>query len=555
MEGPVGFEDIGLKKNYYALIVAVDDYSGFRENNGKDIDDLANPVRDAGNVLYLLQKNYGFHRPGKGIDLRSSKDKFKADEMPVMEFFKASDGSLFKKTLCLYNENATKENIKLFLDDLVGSDGGIKGGDKLLIYFSGHGNYDDDAGEAELFLYDETINPDLFFKRRTIREYTKDRKCLDFLLVLDCCFADTFSLENPGQPHPEEFTRKYLTSSKLEEASDGQPGKNSPFSNIIIEQLKTAKDFTCKELSSKIDRKITLKGLDQIPKYGNLPVRDVGSGLFRFKSTKRFSEKELSEFTGKLNQINYENQKGLLKPKKEKYYNIITTKGGTEKIQNYVTRTMFEKYVNRLRFHKFTNDALIIPLILGARVNGEWNLKEALEKETGVNIAGHLKEIMAEKHVVIIIDFELHTPDFIGKFNEQLKELILTLDQLWLQEQNPDIRKHHIVFMLRDMSEGHLNFDTEILSSLDEKGNIFITEELDINIDSDEIISWMEDHETELEDLDFCKGLIDRFPDLVGDLSDTPLPLIDVIERLIRKCALEDNSADITNKLFKLPDF
>ncbi len=130
-------------------------------------------------------------------------------------------------------------------------------GDQLLIFFAGHGSYDEDDRQGYIVARD-TKSESEDTNRLTYESYDDLQAKIDaipvkhLLLVLDACFGGAFD-KHIGDVHmrgdgeysdaqlPELFankvdstTRKYLTSGGKTYVPDGAPGKHSPFVRNLL---------------------------------------------------------------------------------------------------------------------------------------------------------------------------------------------------------------------------------------------------------------------------------------------------------------------------------
>jgi len=210
--GSTGIADISkLNRTDYALVFATDQYDNWP--------DLVNPVFDSRTIAEELRKTYGF-------------------KVEIIE--NASQADILKKL---------REYIERKYQPL----------DQLLIFFAGHGNYDQTFGEGylvprEALIKDEAKTSYLSYNR--LRSVINNIPCEHIFLTMDVCFGGTFdqalaSSRGMDDEYKEksaaEFitqkltykTRKFLTSGGKQYVSDGIPGKHSPFARAFIEALRS----------------------------------------------------------------------------------------------------------------------------------------------------------------------------------------------------------------------------------------------------------------------------------------------------------------------------
>ena len=204
----VGREDIlGIDR---AIVFATNVYDSFSE--------LVNPVIDAGTVAEELQSNY------------------------------------FVKTELIINPTL-KETIEK-IREYAKLDYGPN--DNLLIFFAGHGIYDEVFKEGYVISRDsksDDVAKTSYLSHSNLRTMINNVPCNHILLVMDVCFGGTFDpiIASKGRAADmytevtnEEFiqrkkkykTRLYLTSGGKEYVPDGRPGHHSPFARKFLEALR-----------------------------------------------------------------------------------------------------------------------------------------------------------------------------------------------------------------------------------------------------------------------------------------------------------------------------
>jgi hypothetical protein len=140
------------------------------------------------------------------------------------------------KVITLFNENATRENI---LETLEGLQEMITSEENLLIYYAGHGYYDDFSRLGYWVPVDARLNkiPD-FIRNSTIHDYLRTIDTKHTLLIADACYAGSLFATSRGDLDINAKSRWAFTSGDIEKVWDGQPGQNSPFARYLIGYLK-----------------------------------------------------------------------------------------------------------------------------------------------------------------------------------------------------------------------------------------------------------------------------------------------------------------------------
>lgn len=238
-----------LDRTDYALIFATDDYENWS--------DLVNPVFDSRTIGEELKKVY----------------KFKVE---VVE--NATQSEVLKKL----REYAEKQYKPL---------------DQLLIFFAGHGTYDQTFGEGFVVTKESMLNDEAkttYLSHNRLRSIINNVPCEHIFLAMDVCFGGTFDAalasargqddEVYKEQSQAEFltrkltykTRRYLTSGGKTYVSDGIAGKHSPFAKSFLEALASqgGKDgiLTTQEIYSFVEK---LKNPPRMGEFGdNAPGSD-----------------------------------------------------------------------------------------------------------------------------------------------------------------------------------------------------------------------------------------------------------------------------------------
>jgi hypothetical protein len=173
--------------------------------------------------------------------------------------------------------------------------------DQLLVYFAGHGWFDERLRRGFLALTDSeplADDPlrDTLVSHEDVRTILERLDCEHVLLMLDSCFSGTvdptlamattraFSGES-GFGSTAEYlerklayrTRRYITAGGNEYVPDGRPGHHSPFSRQFLEALRTygGSDgvLTLEEILVHLER------VDPQPKAGELTGNEPGSSF------------------------------------------------------------------------------------------------------------------------------------------------------------------------------------------------------------------------------------------------------------------------------------
>lgn len=198
---------IAIDRKDYVLLFATDQYDHWT--------DLVNPIDDANSIARVLREKYGFQT--------------EVVENPNLDdvFIKLSEYAQRK----------------------------FKPQDQLMIFFAGHGYFDETFGEGFVVAKNSLENDKAktsYISHNRLRGIISNIPAEHIFLAMDVCFGGTFDpviagtrgMES-GEATDSEFlvrklnerTRKYLTSGGKEYVSDGIPGKHSPFTLKILQAL------------------------------------------------------------------------------------------------------------------------------------------------------------------------------------------------------------------------------------------------------------------------------------------------------------------------------
>lgn len=198
---------VAIDRKDYALLFATDQYDHWT--------DLVNPIDDAHSIAKVLKERYGF-------------------ETEIVENPNLDD--VFIK-LSEYGQRKYKPQ------------------DQLLIFFAGHGYFDENFGEGFVVAKNSLENDKAktsYISHNRLRGVIGNIPSEHIFLAMDVCFGGTFDPViassrgmEVGETNDAEFlvrklsqkTRKYLTSGGKEYVSDGVPGKHSPFTLKILQAL------------------------------------------------------------------------------------------------------------------------------------------------------------------------------------------------------------------------------------------------------------------------------------------------------------------------------
>ena len=231
------------KGNSYLLTIAIDNYQHCPK--------LFNCVRDATGLIEVLNRNYGFQ-------------------------------PAHIKTL--FNEEATERNIFRAFRELAQT---LTNLDNLIIFFSGHGEYDKVFGEGYWVPIDA--------KEGAQEDYIANGKIKTFLdaiqskhtfLIVDSCFSGSLFTQFKNVALADRLSstpsRWGLTAGRNEIVADGTAGTNSPFARELLYQLQHAtKPIGVANLCNKVVETV-IANANQTPRGEPLKIRGHKGGQYFF---------------------------------------------------------------------------------------------------------------------------------------------------------------------------------------------------------------------------------------------------------------------------------
>ena len=225
------FRTLNGKGSYYALLIGIDNYQD------PAISDLDNPISDASKFEEVLVSKY-----------------------------------TFQKDQVLLLKNPKSEEIIIALDELAHK---ITPDDNLLIYYAGHGWFDERANIGYWLPSDaKQENKANWFRNSTLCDYLKEINSKHTLLIADACFGGSiFKTRAAFADAPKAInmlyelpSRKAMTSGTLTEVPD-----RSAFVKYLLERLNdnTEKYLTSEQLFSSF-RMAVINNSDVVPQYGEI---------------------------------------------------------------------------------------------------------------------------------------------------------------------------------------------------------------------------------------------------------------------------------------------
>lgn len=227
---------------YYALVIGNNAY--------KTLPKLNTAVTDAKSVAALLEKDYGF-------------------------------------TVSLLTD-ATEEALIGGLAELRRK---LTPQDNLLVYYAGHGWYDEEAQRGYWLPVDAAAdNPSKWVSNADITDSLKTIKAKHVLVVADSCYSGSLTrglaIATKGSAYFESIVEKrartVLTSGGLEPVLDAGGGAHSVFAKAFLEALDANTGVVDGEGIYQRVREQVVLNAEQTPEYGNIRLAGHDGGDFLF---------------------------------------------------------------------------------------------------------------------------------------------------------------------------------------------------------------------------------------------------------------------------------
>ena len=234
----------------YLLAIGIDKYRDANFTN------LNNAVSDAKKVVQILTEKYGFE-----------------DEPEFL----------------LFDDKATRRAIISTLETVVQYFDAAPDQDNLIVYFSGHGDYNRRTNIGYRIPVDaEYPHSDSYIEDSTILDRIKSIKAKHILLISDSCFSGSMirgqeTNEFRFEEHTERLpSRHIITSGLLQTVSDGMRDDYSPFARALITYLEATPKAVLpfSDVAQHIKHNVPQNANGQIPYYGTLDFAGNYGGEF-----------------------------------------------------------------------------------------------------------------------------------------------------------------------------------------------------------------------------------------------------------------------------------
>ena len=224
-----------LKSVYYALIIGISDYQD------ENISDLDNPIKDTEAINEVLQLKY-----------------------------------TFDKNNIIFLRNPTRTEMITVLDELGRK---LTVNDNLLIFYAGHGYWDDRGKVGYWFPSDASRNNTAnWFRNSTLRDFIGSIQTRHTLLIADACFSGAIFKTRSAFTEPSKGieklyelpSRRAMTSGILQEVPD-----ESIFVQYLLKRLEENEEqFLSSEILFSSFKTAVMNNSPNVPQFGI--IQNVG---------------------------------------------------------------------------------------------------------------------------------------------------------------------------------------------------------------------------------------------------------------------------------------
>jgi hypothetical protein len=194
----------------------------------------------------------------------------------------------------LIDENATSIKIQ---DAFRGYIKSLEEDDNLIIYYSGHGEYNKESDIGYWIPYDARDYTD-FLANNIITAYLEKMRCKHIFVVSDSCFSNSLLQKSNTKNISEYFEKKsrWALTSAFHEAKDSEPDSNTLFAEILIETLDEAtKDIRVTEIIETIKKRFEINEF-QTPQGSPLQIDGHEGGEFIFNIRQHLDKRKFKGY-------------------------------------------------------------------------------------------------------------------------------------------------------------------------------------------------------------------------------------------------------------------
>lgn len=238
------------------------------------------------NKLFLIGINQYKHQSDLASCVKDVND-FKAILLDKFDF---EEGNIYELKDTMATSKAIQDAFKGYSKTL-----GVD--DNLIIFFSGHGEYEELYDRGYWVPY-EAEDYTQFIPNTTIIDLIDKIKCKHLILISDSCFSNSILRIGATRNTSEYFEKssRWALASAFYEARDADEYSNTLFAEAIIEALSHAtKDIRFSEVVETVKKRFEVNSF-QTPQGAPLSLQNHHGGEFIFKIVESHDERNLKGY-------------------------------------------------------------------------------------------------------------------------------------------------------------------------------------------------------------------------------------------------------------------
>lgn len=223
-------------------------------------------------------------------DLQSSVKDITDFKNILLEKFEFDEKDIYE----IINENASNKRIQ---DGFRGYIKQLNYDDNLIIYYSGHGEYDDNS-DMGYWIPQDANDYTSFIPNSTITSYLERIKCKHIFIISDSCFSNSLLQLNRTKNINEYFEKnsRWALTSAFDEAKDSDKNSNTLFAEVLIETLEnSSQDIRISELIEKVKKQFEINYF-QAPQGAPLLISGHKGGEFIFKIRQHLDKRQFKGY-------------------------------------------------------------------------------------------------------------------------------------------------------------------------------------------------------------------------------------------------------------------
>jgi hypothetical protein len=363
-------------------------------------------------------------------DLKSSVRDVTDFKNILLEKFDFEEQNIYELT----NENATSKKIQ---DAFRGYIKSLNEDDNLIIYYSGHGDYDKDSDIGYWIPYEAKEYTE-FIPNSTLISYIEKVPCKHIFVISDSCFSNSLLSKHGTKKITEYFEKKsrWALTSAFNEASDSDEESNTLFAEVLIETLDSASEnMRVSELIETIKKRFEVN-VFQTPQGYPLQMHSHEGGEFIFKVKQQVDKRSL---------------KGYVDFKK-----ILTL---YKRNSNFEEIETFEDKTNKVGYQLFQE----VDSVVKKSTNYLYLYEGINQSKTLAKLKASQPEVLNKNNTVIFIPTERDQKD-VGRRKKNINDKFKPISLFYIDD---FLREHCTPKVINDEDSKYLNISNFILPVLD----------------------------------------------------------------------------------------